>query len=198
MFFTSPRFALVRILALGSITALGCAGEGDDADAPEAETEQALWQPAISEESARPASCPNSPIDQMQCIGKYCDDIAIHCSDTVFHNKISSYWLDPVSEENGAAMCREGEMISGISCSGKYCDNLSVECARFEGLAPDFGDRVDAAGVLHPFSYRMPFVSEERGGIMAIEPSYYPYGVACKGKYCDEIALWVARMAEVP
>jgi hypothetical protein len=182
---TSARYTLFCSLVLGS-TALGCAG--DDADSPDQPKpeELAVWLPAVSEESARPASCAHAPIDQVQCRGDYCDDIAIHCSDAMHLNKISSRWLPGVSEEDGVAKCAPGEVVSGISCAGKWCDVVSVECARFAGLTP----QVPAGlGVANPFS-----TSEEDGGLLEFPLGYYPDSIACTGKYCDTITFHVTKM----
>lgn len=183
MSFFSPRNSLLRILAFGIVTALGCAGE--DGEAGNEEPELASWQPAISEESGHPASCPNSAIDQIFCRGKYCDDLVIHCSDTVHLNKISSRWLPPVSEESeDAANCYDGEVMSGVSCSGKYCDNVSIECSRFEGLTLRDNHRWSTQSISEELEF----------GVMEFSPESYPIGLYCMGKYCDDITFFARRM----
>jgi len=198
MSFFSPRNSLRRFLAFGIITALGCAGEGGEADGDDPEL--AAWQPAVSEESARPASCPNSPVDQIHCTGKYCDDIAIHCSDAMYLNKISSRWLPAVSEEDRGVYCSVGEVITGVSCSGKYCDNVSVECSVFDRLLQRYTPAYpDGTGELVPIQYGPNKISEEyAGGILEFAPGYYPFSLKCSGKYCDNLVLYATQMDVAP
>jgi hypothetical protein len=92
-------------------------------------------------------------------------------------------WSGVVSEEYPPITCDIGHLPVGASCSGSYCDNFQFLCGhmlRFVGTPGYEATQREWKG----------FISEEI-------PSYYTdcgndaviTGLACKGKYCDNVSV---------
>lgn len=91
------------------------------------------------------------------------------------------------SEEDPPATCGN-RLLAGITCSGSYCDNIRPSCGsfardlydiRWTGYVSEEGGGTAACHVPNPF---------ERGDWPSGEPAFIT-GFACKGSYCDNLAL---------
>jgi hypothetical protein len=132
------------------------------------------WTGYTSEEYA-PLTCDErQAVSGANCIGRYCDDISLYCSDTG-RGTGGQTWLPYFSEE-GSGTADEGHCpgsdmwVTGLGCKGSYCDNLSLLCTQFPGSSTGSCEWSD------PFS-------EEQGPFIA--PWGYIKGIACDGSYCD-------------
>lgn len=147
------------------------------------------WSQFTSEET-QPLTCRlGTFVTGLRCTGRYCDNVALRCSDQRLPIEIHDrFWSENISEESGRNKVGhriESEefgfvigVISGIACSGSYCDNVSVEFT-----------------VLHNAEFKNCFwtswVSEESGGTWELDPgrypaAVYPAAVQCRGSYCDD------------
>lgn len=92
-----------------------------------------------------------------------------------------------VSEETPPATCGN-RLVAGITCAGSYCDNVTPICGssrhelydiRWSAFVSEEGDGTVGCNVSNPF---------ERGDWPSGEPAFIA-GFACKGSYCDSVAL---------
>jgi hypothetical protein len=133
------------------------------------------WTGYTSEESS-PLICAYGQATQgFDCIGSYCDNVALYCTDT---GRATGWgtWLPYFSEEGSGAAdeghCVAGDMwLTGLGCSGRYCDNLSMLCSQMIGSWTG------------SCSWS-PWYSEEQAPFYA-PYGYYVKGIECDGKYCD-------------
>jgi hypothetical protein len=142
-----------------------------------------VWTPFTSEEQgeASPALCPSGTVSGLRCTGRYCDNLALKCTNEATGGERS--WTGYVSEEGGEALCPSGQWADGVRCSGRYCDNLSVRCV---GASQLNADRC----------YWAPSVSEENGGTIDFGSGTYLKGVRCRGRYCDEVEPYICQTAK--
>lgn len=102
-----------------------------------------------------------------------------------------------ISEETQPGTCGN-RLVAGVTCSGRYCDNMRLECGsgrhelydiRWTPHVSEEGDATASFNVPNPW---------ERGDWPAGEPAFIT-GFACKGSYCDNVALeCVALKNEFP
>jgi hypothetical protein len=139
------------------------------------------WTAFTSEEQgeASPAVCGSGLVSGLRCSGRYCDNVALKCSNT--GNLGERSWLSYISEEGTTeAICPHGRFVDGLRCSGRYCDNLSVRCAE----APQVETRS---------CYWTPGVSEEDSGTIDFGSGTYLKGIRCRGRYCDEVESYICQ-----
>lgn len=96
------------------------------------------WTSWFSEEGTNYRNCPsNMIVNELQCSGKYCDNIRLQCgtlkSDYRVDTSDRSY-VGPFSEEQGERLCSDGYYLWGMQCSGRYCDNIKLTCVRVDYL----------------------------------------------------------------
>lgn len=90
-----------------------------------------------------------------------------------------SYVTDRFSEEGkGYQWCAYGYAMKGIQCTGRYCDNKRLLCASYM-TAEDQQAKYGWYGWLSEESSRNSYYSTSR----------FFSGLACSGKYCDNIAF---------
>ncbi|MEM7050177.1 MAG: hypothetical protein AAF604_10970 [Acidobacteriota bacterium] len=92
------------------------------------------------------------------------------------------------SEENPPSTCGKN-LLAGITCSGRYCDNLALRCGSrsydlydiewSRRFVSEEGEGTASCHVSNPF---------ERGDLPHGEPAFIT-GLACNGRYCDNLAL---------
>lgn len=92
-----------------------------------------------------------------------------------------------ISEETPPTSCRN-KLVTGLTCTGRYCDNLTPICGnssheiydvRWSAYVSEEGRAVASCNVSNPW---------ERGDWPSGEPAFIT-GFACKGRYCDNVAL---------
>ena len=94
--------------------------------------------------------------------------------------------LSPISEETPPAICRSGSFISGIRCTGQYCDNIEITCTQLPGAT---------VGADHRWT---PWVSEESTSPAWCGPGpNLIAGLACGGRYCDNISLYCVPLVNL-
>jgi hypothetical protein len=94
--------------------------------------------------------------------------------------------LSPISEETPPAICRSGSFITGIRCTGRYCDNIEITCTQLPGAM---------VGADHRWT---PWVSEESTSPAWCGPGpNLIAGLACGGKYCDNISLYCVPLVNL-
>ena len=99
----------------------------------------------------------------------------------------SSAGAQSISEETSPGTCGKN-LVAGITCNGSYCDNMTLICGsarneiydiRWTKHVSEEGEATAACHAPKPF---------ERGDWPAGEPAFIT-GLACKGRYCDNVAL---------
>ncbi|MEM6793375.1 MAG: hypothetical protein AAF725_05305 [Acidobacteriota bacterium] len=93
---------------------------------------------------------------------------------------------DSISEETPPITCGN-QLLAGISCSGKFCDNIQPICGSGRYAIDDI--------------FWTRFGSEEGRGEVSCEQGgpgerAYIAGLACNGKYCDNLALECVTLEE--
>ncbi len=98
-----------------------------------------------------------------------------------------SGYAQSISEETPPISCGN-RLVAGITCTGRYCDNITPICGgsiqdiydiRWSGSVSEEGSAIANCNVPNPF---------ERGDWPAGEPAFIT-GFACRGDYCDNVAL---------
>jgi hypothetical protein len=94
--------------------------------------------------------------------------------------------LAPISEETPPAVCKSGWFVSGIRCTGRYCDNIEISCAKIPGATMGA-------------DYRWTrWVSEESSSPAWCGPGpYLIAGLACGGRYCDNVSLFCVPLVNL-
>jgi hypothetical protein len=147
-----------------------------------AEEPNCYTTPWFSEEGDGKASCKEEhAVRGLSCQGSYCDNKQLYCcSDNLPtldpDNQIDSPWF---SEEPPSGFQDVNRVLTTLSCSGRYCDNLQMTMNGFEGGMPI----IKAAWWQDPFS-------EEPPGYDRCRDSGYVAGIACSGRYCDNLRLF--------
>jgi len=83
-----------------------------------------------------------------------------------------------VSDGTGSKFCPSGYAIRGITCQGPYCDNKLINCCPYMN-----GPDNDVKGGWSPR------FSEERPNNLYTNKRGWIAGIACFGRYCDNISL---------
>ena len=90
----------------------------------------AYWSPFYSEElkQGQLLICPDgSFISGINCSGRYCDGISLHCTEVTASAHRGCFWTEHISEENlGRLDIPKGFGAAGIKCKGKYCDDKQI------------------------------------------------------------------------
>jgi hypothetical protein len=94
---------------------------------------------------------------------------------------VLSGWTPLTSEEFAPVSCGGSSFVAGFKTTGSYGDTLSVWC---EPTTETKGD-----------SYWTPYISDEYRGMMYCEREYWVTGLACRGKYCDDVSIQCTRIA---
>jgi hypothetical protein len=156
---------------------VGNDGAGDD--------QLRAWTGYTSEETP-PLTCGHGQVVQgLDCTGKYCDNVALYCTNT---GRATGWgtWLPYFSEEGSGAAneghCAAGDMwMTGLGCSGSYCDNVSMQCSQMIGSW--------TGGCL----WSPQWYSEEQAPFYAPH-GYYIKGIKCGGSYCDNMRYLYCQM----
>jgi hypothetical protein len=143
------------------------------------------WTGYTSEETP-PLTCGHGQVVQgLDCTGKYCDNVALYCTNT---GRATGWgtWLPYFSEEGSGAAneghCAAGDMwMTGLGCSGSYCDNVSMQCSQMIGSW--------TGGCL----WSPQWYSEEQAPFYAPH-GYYIKGIKCGGSYCDNMRYLYCQM----
>lgn len=88
------------------------------------------WSPFYSEElkQGNLLICPDgSFISGINCSGRYCDAISLHCTEVTSSAHRGCFWTEHISEENlGRLDIPKGFGAAGIRCKGSYCDDKQI------------------------------------------------------------------------
>lgn len=78
--------------------------------------------------------CPESSVvTGFSCMGGYCDNISLECTDMPHVRLTSCRWTTKsYSEENGAVVFPDDELLAGVACFGKACDNMKYYLCEYE------------------------------------------------------------------
>ncbi|MCI5127199.1 MAG: hypothetical protein D3907_01590 [Candidatus Electrothrix sp. AUS3] len=98
---------------------------------------------------------------------------------------VAGGWRGPFSEEDGPSASLTfacGSGINGVGCAGRYCDNVSVFCASGSKITDDGS----TTGEWFSEESKV-FKCDESMNMIAV-------GMACKGRYCDELRLSCASL----
>ncbi len=96
------------------------------------------WTGWFSEEGTAAASCPsNKIVYEIQCSGRYCDNMTLLCGYVKSGFKIinSSRWTMNgffSEEHNGYKNCPSGYYLYGLKCNHDYCDNIQLRCVKVQ------------------------------------------------------------------
>jgi hypothetical protein len=94
--------------------------------------------------------------------------------------------LSPISEETPPAVCRSGSFVSGIRCTGKNCDNIEITCTQLPGAM---------VGADHRWTR---WVSDESTSPAWCGPGpNLIAGMACGGRYCDNVSLYCVPLVNL-
>jgi hypothetical protein len=81
------------------------------------------------------------------------------------------------SEEDPPSTCPNGYALRGVICSGSYCDNKRLICRRYTGTYDPTA------------RYRWSRWFSDEGRNEEVSSSEAVSGIACSGRYCDNIQL---------
>lgn len=146
--------------------------------------------PWFSEESG--GLSVQSPINAIQCGGRYCDNKSLVYAVmlTLELNFAKGVWIGPFSEEgSGYRMCPQNYLVIRIKCTGRYCDNMRLYCVPFKTSSIYQVDKSSQGW--------RSFYSEEQDGLRSnykCAGGYFVNGIACQGRYCDNIKLHCVKV----
>lgn len=82
------------------------------------------------------ADCPpDMLVNEVQCRGRYCDDMRLQCGRLNDNYRVQAFDLrfaNWFSEEEGERLCPDGYYLWGMACRGDYCDGIRLSCARVD------------------------------------------------------------------
>lgn len=140
----------------------------------------------FSEEDSGYSGRQTAPIAGLSCSKRFCDNkqLVVVRDGPSAPVQDSGYWTEWISEEGPSqANCPRDMIVNEMQCEGRYCDNLRLQCGR---LSADY--RVDASDIR-----TVDWFSEEQGERLCPD-GHYISGIACQGRFCDEIKLFCARI----
>ena len=91
------------------------------------------WQPYFSEEAgtgrANESYCPSPDwwMSGIDCMGGWCDDLSMLCTQFVGSSTGACVWSGWYSEETGSFIAPEAHFITGIECRGNFCDEMRYQ-----------------------------------------------------------------------
>src|SRR5690606_29571061 len=96
---------------------------------------QSFWTPYFSEEGSGPADegrCtgPRRWMTGLACMGSFCDNLSIRCTQFPDTSASDCRWSDWHSEEDGRFNAPNGFFLKNIECDGDYCDNKRYRYCR--------------------------------------------------------------------
>lgn len=154
------------------------------------QAQECLWTNSFSEENP-PSICPQGYAARgLRCEGRYCDRKNLLCCRymTGFDRDARFRWSRWFSEERPNSDDSREEFMSGLACQGRYCDNIRIQYMRSRNLVNSRNCR--------PIGY---FISEEAGGNRRNQADCgegrFAAGLACSGKYCDNLELYCCDKA---
>ncbi|WP_415835249.1 hypothetical protein [Corallococcus soli] len=146
-------------------------------------TKQAVysgWTPYTSD-GLPAAVCDGSSLPtQVQCRGRYCDDVRLNCQPTAGVPggvTWTLYFSDETYPPPGRT-CPDGAWMTGFTCLGDYCDRVSIQCTYMSNISPKN-------------CFWSGWHSEENLGVLTFGPNVYPRGAWCKGDYCDSLKYYL-------
>ena len=96
-------------------------------------------------------------------------------------------WTPSTSEENAPVVCRPGEVVDGFRCQGRYCDNIALHCVKpFRSSQRLSSQRIKWS---KQFS--------EEGNNREYCSAGFLTGIACSGRYCDNISFECSEVGAV-
>src|ERR1700755_350463 len=116
-------FVMPLLVAVG----VGLSSCAIDTDPQERTQEPAVFAgswPNFTSEEHPPLTCPNGTlVDEMQCTGSYCDNVALHCG-SLNTSSIPGNFSNYISEEspNNNVECPTNQFMVGVARTGRYCD----------------------------------------------------------------------------
>jgi hypothetical protein len=192
---------------LATVALSACVGTGDEASfsadpASEGEissTSSAVvdsWIGPFSEEDGMNAGgcgTANVAVTRALCTGKYCDNISLYCekvpAGTSLAPGFGTPWISEESDEWGdrnVAYCEApgtgtiNGIMNGILIEGQYADDIALHCGRVK------------TGTLTNCSWT-GWTSEE-DGVLDFGNGRFAAGVACRGKYCDQMRYYTCDL----
>jgi hypothetical protein len=86
------------------------------------------WTSWFSEEGRSQRKCTGKHryVTGVACRGKFCDNLALKCTNVPNKRKTNCYWTPWFSEERGQMALRKGYFAAGMSCKGSYCDSKRI------------------------------------------------------------------------
>lgn len=132
----------------------------------------------LDESDDRPRA--SSPAQFYENLGEELGEDAIFAGDAIVDEPLAtiSGWTRYTSEEFPPITCEQTSMITALGCAGRYCDNVRIYCTP-TGLAG--GDTSWSS-----------YFSEETGGAgnrRFCGDRQWMVGVACRGRYCDDVSI---------
>lgn len=157
----------------------------------------AHWTRWFSDGNPSWADCPiDMIVNEMQCSGRYCDDIRLQCGRLSSDYRVISSDIrnvDWFSEEEGERRCDDGYYFWGMACDGSYCDNLQLNCVRVEYEPPNDPWKSLVRGENTVTKSRW-FNDEDGGYSFAMTGPLG--GIGCRGNNCDEKRLIGTKRSE--
>ena len=92
----------------------------------------------------------------------------------------AEFWSTYTSEEYPPLTSYEPNLIDALWCSGSYCDKLYI---RNESNGSNYGN-----------NYWSSYFSEEGTNYRRCSSNQFMTGVACKGRYCDNVSIQCTRV----
>jgi hypothetical protein len=112
------------------------------------------------------------------------DEVVADSGDVDLGDEQFRSWTGYTSEEYPPLSCPYGEAVQGADCKGSYCDNISLYC--------------NSTGRGTGWSTWTPYFSEEGSGTAneghCVGGDMWMTGVACKGRYCDNLSLMCSQL----
>lgn len=94
------------------------------------------WTRWFTDGNPSSANCPAGMlVNELQCSGRYCDDIRLQCGNLNEDYRIVSgreTLTDWFSEEEGERLCPDGYYMFGMECRDHYCDGIRLACVQVE------------------------------------------------------------------
>jgi len=99
----------------------------------------------------------------------------------VTEQEVLSGWTPFTSEEFPPITCDGQSLPAEIEVTGPYADNIRMRC-------------VQDSRIIRGDSYWTPWFSEEYASMMSCGPRYWITGLACTGRYCDNLSIQCTKI----
>jgi hypothetical protein len=96
-------------------------------------------------------------------------------------------WTNYTSEEYQPVICDGNNAMNGFGSTGKYSDNIRMKCASSPN--PNFWARSSSWSI---------YISDDGANYAGCAPGQFITGFACRGAYCDDVAVQCTQMLSLP